>query len=138
MNRSTASDVPPIVQEVQHQGEVLNNHEDRITNNENDIKELQNSTGTQPSASNTVVRTVTTPSPQEPLTAPATSEPSPTSPINVVKSTFNAGGSWNNYCTLVYSDGSESHVQATLTQIDNGQQHHSQDNCSDFIGNPKP
>jgi hypothetical protein len=76
-----ASDDPPIVQEVKKQGEQLDNHEDRITNNEKDITNLQNNTGTAPSSDRVVVRNVTTQSPNQPLTSPSVAPTPPPTPV---------------------------------------------------------
>lgn len=71
---------PPIVQEVKHQGEVLQNHEDRIGNLEKDAADLQKNTNTPPSSSRVVVREVTTPSASEPLSInPPAPQPAPQS-----------------------------------------------------------
>lgn len=82
-----ANQEPPIVQEIKHQGEVLDNHEDRITNVESDVKVLQTSTSTKPSETRTVVREVVTPTSPEPVAMPAPApapEPKP-NPLTVVE-----------------------------------------------------
>lgn len=65
-----ASDEPPIVKEVHHQREVLNNHEARITNTEGDVRDLQNKTQTPPSVTRVEVPVVSpapVPEPTPPL-----------------------------------------------------------------------
>lgn len=99
---SWASDEPPIVQEVRHQGEVLDNHEDRITNNEEDIKDLQSNTNTPPSTNKVIVREVVTPKPEP--------QPQP-DPVTVSSYSSRETGSGikdtsYTYCDLIYSDGS--------------------------------
>ncbi len=109
-NKGGASSEPPIVQEVKHQGQVLNNHEDRITNTEKDVTDLQNKTQTPPSSTRTVVREVTIPSATEPLTIP-TQTPNPTpspAPSPVIVTAYNripVQGSENTDCRFTYSDG---------------------------------
>lgn len=109
-NSSKAEDVPPIVTEVQHQGEELNNHEVRITNTENDVKDLQTKTSTPPSTSNTTPPQVVTQSPTQPIyTAPApTPSPTPTptpTPITVTAFEQIPVGDSEIDCKLTYSDG---------------------------------
>lgn len=106
--RTLATEKPPIVQEVEHQGEVLDNHEDRITNNEADIEDLQSTTNTPPSPGRTVVREVITPSPTQPIYTEPTPEPEP-EPVIVVTAfrqiPVNEGYNNENVdCELTYSD----------------------------------
>lgn len=105
-NTTGASEEPPIVQEVRHQGEVLDNHEDRITNNEADIADLQSNTNTAPSPTRVIVREVTTPEPTEPLSTPVEPEPEPIVVTAYEQIPMNTG--YNNEdmdCKYTYSDG---------------------------------
>lgn len=108
-------DLPGLNQQVQRQGEQIDNHEARITNNENDISDLQDNTSTPPRSSRVDVPSVTTP-PAEPLPASSETEPTPQpepepepEPIVVVsyeQVPMNTG--YNNEdmdCKLTYSDG---------------------------------
>lgn len=97
---SQASEVPPIVQEVRHQGEVLDNHEDRITNVESDVVDLQENTGTPQSIEKVIVREVTTPPPTEPIYVEPAPEPEP---VVIVSYSQRVEGD-NTYCDLTYSD----------------------------------
>lgn len=101
-NKGNAGTVPPIVQEVEHQGQVLDNHEDRIGNVEKDVSDLQNNTQTPPSSTKTVVREVTTPSPTEPISAPQ--QPAQWTPV-VITSFQKIPDGENIVCQLNYSDG---------------------------------
>jgi hypothetical protein len=103
-NKSGASDEPPIIQEVKHQGEVLDNHETRITNTENDVKDLQDKTSTPPSINNKPAPAVVTPSPA--VVAPPTPTPAPVIPPVTVTSFLQVPvGDMRIDCTITYSDG---------------------------------
>ena len=65
-------DLDGLNQQVQKQGEELDNHEARITNTEADVGELQKNTGTAPSTNRQSVPSVSTPAP-----APSTASPAP-------------------------------------------------------------
>lgn len=73
----TGADTSPLVQQVNHNTEELGNHEDRISNNERDINDLHNHTGTPSNSNNVTPRTVNTPSPSQPVADP-TPTPAPT------------------------------------------------------------
>lgn len=93
---STTAVDSPIAQEVDRQGQVLNNHEGRITNTENDVKDLQSNTGTPPSVTRVEV-------PAQPPSAPAPIQP----PITIVGyEVIPIPGSENKDCKYTYSDGS--------------------------------
>jgi hypothetical protein len=66
-NKAGANEKPPIVVEVEHQGEVLDNHEDRIDNLEKDVTVLQDNTSAPTSTERVTVREVTKPSATQPL-----------------------------------------------------------------------
>lgn len=109
--KTGATEEPPIIQEIRHQGEVIDNHEDRITNTEADVADLQANTNTPPSQTRTVVREVQTPAPTEPVTVPApdpTPEPAPV-PVTVVAylqiPTGEGYMNENMDCEYTYSDG---------------------------------
>lgn len=100
---AVTTDPVVIVQTLKHQGEVLDNHEARITNTENDVKDLQGHTATQPSPNNKVAPAVVTPAP------PLDTSPDPT-PAPVVVTAFEQipiVGSENINCKLTYSDGTD-------------------------------
>ena len=65
-------DLDGLNQQVQKQGEELDNHEARITNTENDVKDIQQNTGTAPSTNRQTVPSVSTPA-----ATPSTASPSP-------------------------------------------------------------
>ena len=69
---------PPIVTEVERHAEVLDNHEDRITNVEKDVSAVQESTGTAPSTDRVEVREVRVPAPSESTPPTPTPSPAPT------------------------------------------------------------
>lgn len=134
--QSSGADTSPLVEQVQHNTDELANHEARISNTENDVKDLQDKTGTPPSTTRVEVPTVSTPAPtasvSETTTAPATP-----APVVVKESNINVGGQYDGYCTLIYSDGTSTHVKATLTTIVNGAFSSVRDNCASFIGQTK-
>ena len=105
-NKSDATTEPPIYTEVRHQGEVLDNHEDRITNTEKDVTELQTKTGTPPSPTRTIVREVSTPSPPTPISSIPITTPTPQStPVTVVSyEQIAIQGSEDVDCKYTYSD----------------------------------
>lgn len=103
MKQGQATDVPPIIQQVQHNTEQLDNHEARITNAENNIKDLQNKTSTPESPANTPLPVVTTPPPTQSIT-PVTQ---PT-PITIVAFEQIPNGDSEIDCKLTYSDGTTS------------------------------
>jgi len=135
--QSTGADTSPLTQEVDRQGQELSNHEARITNNESDIKNLQNNTGTAPSANRESVPYVSSTT-QTLVSAPNTPTVSPASaPAVVTKSNLLIGGQYDGYCQLTYSDGSQSYSKATLTTTGNGNSGNTEDNCASFIGQQK-
>lgn len=87
-----------IQQQIQHQEETLDNHEDRITNTEKDVKEVQENTGTQPSTEKVVVREVVT---QAPVPTPE-----PPKPVTVVAFEVIPVADYFN-CKHTYSDGTD-------------------------------
>jgi hypothetical protein len=109
LNKSKATDIPPLVTEVQHQGEVLNNHETRIKNTENDVKDLQSKTSTPPSTNNSTPTQVITQSPSQPIYTSPTPTPTPDpTPAPIVVTAFEQipVGDSEIDCKLTYSDGS--------------------------------
>jgi len=139
--QEVGADTSPIIQQVQRNTEELNNHDARIANAENDIKDLQDKTGTPPSTNTVYVPAVITPAPTTPITdpispAPATAPVTP-APIIVKSSGLIIGGSYDSYCLLTYSDGSIDHVKANITVTTNGNQSSAQDDCQSFVGQVK-
>lgn len=140
--QSGGADTSPLVQEVQHQGEVLNNHEDRITNTEKDVSDLQNKTSTSPSSDRAVVRNVTTPSANpasDPVFTPAPAPvPQPSQPVTVVGAGLAIDHTGTNSCKLTYSDGSTGSAAATGEAITNPDGSQSYDgHCRDYLGQVK-
>lgn len=137
---TTGADTSPIVQQVNHNTDELANHEGRITNTENDVKDLQNKTGTPPSSTRIVVQAVTTPAASSPVTDPT---PAPTSPpsgpvaVTVAGSGLIVGGQYDGYCLLTYTDGSKDYAKATLTTTHDGNNSSTSDNCNSFVGQAK-
>lgn len=107
MNKTNADVEAPIVTEVRHQGEVLDNHEARLTNVEGDVSELQTNTNTSPSSNRQSVPAVATPSSTQSLSAPAPAPdtPEPTSVTVVAFEEVPVEGSEDMDCKLTYSDG---------------------------------
>lgn len=98
--KAGASSDPPIVQEVKHQGEVLDNHEARITNTENNVKDLQNHTNTPPSTNTMPIPQVVTPPTQ------ISSDPVQAQVVTVASfDVQTVNGTENLNCQLTYSDG---------------------------------
>lgn len=127
-----ADEQPPIVTQVNRHEEQLANHEARITNTENDVSDIQKSTGTQPSSNRTPVPPVTTQPTSQPTTQTGTSA------VAVTNSSIELGGEHDGYCALTYSDGTKGYTKATITIVDKGNgQFGSTNNCGDFIGNTK-
>ena len=86
---------PPIVTEVNRQGEQLENHEARITNAENDVEAIQQATSVAPSPNRVSV-------PAAPKPAPETPQPTPVTVVSfeVVVVDVNRTD-----CKINYSDG---------------------------------
>lgn len=86
----------PLVQQVDSQSKELDNHEARITNTENDVKDLQNKTGTPPTSNKVNV---------PPVTAPAQTQQ--TTPQTIIVASFEQidEGGGNMDCKFTYSDG---------------------------------
>lgn len=107
--KSNATTEPPLVTEVRHQGEVLDNHEDRITNLETDVTAVQQSTNTPSSSNKVVVREVQTASPTEPIYTEPTQAATPVvEEPKIVVTAYEAipvPGTENVECKLTYSDG---------------------------------
>jgi hypothetical protein len=100
---TSASGTTPIEQQVDKNTSELANHDARITNNENDIKDLQSNTGT-PVSTNNVAVPSSTPTPQVAIPAVTVTafEQVPLDAINID-------------CKYTYSDGTtyQWHWQAT-------------------------
>lgn len=94
-----ATDEPPIVKEVERHGQILENHEGRITNAESDIKAVQENTGTAPAKDRVVVKEVPVSQPSEPSPAP---EPQPVTITAFREVVIDADTS---DCEYTYSDG---------------------------------
>lgn len=87
----------PLVTQVDNQGKQLANHEARISNTENDVKDLQTNTNTAPSSNRTAVPDAAPqPTPQTPVLPPA--------PITVSAFEIIPSGP-NSDCKLTYTDG---------------------------------
>lgn len=89
----TATDTTPTEQQVDKNTQELSNHESRITNSENDIKALQDNTGTSPSSNDTSV--------SAPAVAPVTS------PVAITVASYEKIdlGNQNIDCKYTYTDG---------------------------------
>lgn len=105
LNKTGASSEPPIVQQVQHQGEVLDNHEARITNAENNITDLQNKTNTPSSTNNTQPPAVVTPAAAPSVTPDQTPAPTPTPVTLTTFAKIPLANSQDVDCSVVYTDG---------------------------------
>lgn len=138
---SAGADDSPLVQQVQHNTDELANHDARITNTENDVKDLQDKTGTPPSTTRVYVPVVSSssqPVDQGSTSSGGTTQPAPQqTPVTVASSSINFGGQYDGYCTLTYTDGSRAYVQATMTTTQNGNSQSAQDNCQSFVGQAK-
>lgn len=87
----------PLIQEVDHQGQVLNNHEARITNTENNVKDIQSKTSTPPSTTQVSIPQ-TTATPTTPVVA---------SQVTIISfEVIPISGSEDQDCKYVYTDGS--------------------------------
>jgi hypothetical protein len=106
--QTTGADTSPLIQQVEHQGEQLSNHEARITNTENDVKDIQAATSTPPS----VVRVpVPVPNPLPPAPAQV--------PVPVTVTSFEQVlNGINTDCKLNYSDGSSVQRQWKIVDSD--------------------
>lgn len=103
LNPIEATVESPIIQEVKHQGEVIDNHEARLTNVEKDIDKLQQNTNTPPASNKVSVPAVVTPPPEQPIEEPTQVEQKP-DPVTVVSYTQIPDGE-NTDCQYTYSDG---------------------------------
>lgn len=135
--QTSGADTPsPIVQQVNHNTDQLANHEARITNTENNVKDLQTKTNTPPSNTNTVVHDVTVPAAPMPVTDPTPTPPPAPMPVTVAKSGYLGPGTIIGHegdCLLFYTDGTQGYITATVT-VQNGS---TTDNCQSFVGQPK-
>lgn len=95
---TTGADTSPLVQQVQHDSDRIDNHEARITNTENDVKDLQNKTDTSPSVIRVPVPVVTSTSPTQALSAPAPAQVT----VSAVAQVKNGN---DTDCKLTYTDG---------------------------------
>lgn len=89
-----------VLRQNEHQDQVLDNHEDRITNSERDIEDLQTHTSTPQSGERVVVREVTTAKP-EPKEEP---EPAPQPVVVVSYRQILLENSEDVDCEYTYSD----------------------------------
>lgn len=103
-NSTSATEETPLVKDVRHQGEVLDNHEARITNNENDVSELQKNTGTAPSTTRVEIP-VPSPYPGTEQPEPTPAPTPPAAPIIVSRYEIIDLGGGNVDCKLTYSNG---------------------------------
>ena len=97
-----------IEQKLQRHDEQIDNHENRISNTESDVKAVQEATNTAPSTERVIVREVTTSQPASSSDS-TTSEPQPTStpapePVTVVAYEEVPMGD-EVHCKYTYSDG---------------------------------
>lgn len=118
---------------VQQQGEVLDNHEARITNTENDVKDLQSNTNTPPSSTRFVAPTPSNP----PALQPESTQPVQSNPkVKVVSASQRIEEEPNQktyYCDLTYSDGTTESRREGVTL---GQATYP-DNCQSYVGKEK-
>lgn len=104
---ATTSSPPDLTPQVQAQQTQLDNHEARITNTENDVKDLQSSTNTPPSVAKVDVP-IAQAAPVLQQTAQAPTIPEPTSPTPVTVTAYEqipVEGSEDVDCKYTYSDG---------------------------------
>lgn len=108
-DKGDATTEPPIVTEVTRHGEVLDNHEDRLTNVESDVKVLQENTNTPQSTNKVAVREVRTQAPSEPIHSPtaqssavAEAPPPKVTIVSYQQITVDAN---TTDCEITYSDG---------------------------------
>jgi hypothetical protein len=95
----------PLITEVQHQQEQLNNHEARITNVENDVNGLHDATGAPKPVSNITVTEVSTPEVPVEQFSSATPTVEDTT-VRVTEGVMRVEADGNYFCDLTYSDGS--------------------------------
>lgn len=131
--QTTGADTSPVTTQLQQHSDELANHEARITNTENDVKDLQDKTSTPPSSTRVEVP-VYIPAPAVTQSSPSVTAPAP---VTVTGSGLMIGGQYDGYCILTYSDGSKDYVKATLTTTTSGNSSSSVDNCNTFIGQNK-
>lgn len=128
-----------IQQELRNHGEQLDNHEDRITNTEADVRVIQEKTATPPAETRVIVREVSTPRAEQKTDTQAIVEPEPTPEPQtiVVKSTSKVEGESPifYYCDLTYSDGIKSSILVGKTSDNSLVIHY---NCDSYVGRPKP
>lgn len=104
--KTKADNLPPIVTEVDHQGDQLKNHEARIANLEGDTKALQSNTNTAPTSNTVTVPTVRDTTPGQTITPPPTSTPAPVASIIVTGYREIVIDPDTSDCEYTYSDGS--------------------------------
>lgn len=129
---STPTTDPAVAQEIKHQGETLDNHEARITNTENNVKDLQVHTNTPASTNTVVVPQVTTPS--APLPTPSAP------PITVIAFQVQPiEGTENSNCMVTYSDATTYTWLWQIVTYNQGTKITSSNNLCDnrLIGNQK-
>lgn len=90
-----------VIRQNEHQDQVLDNHEDRITNSEKDIVSLQSNTSTPPSTEKVIVREVQVPAPEPEI------EPEPEPVVVTSYRQIPIEGSEDMDCEYTYTDGSK-------------------------------
>lgn len=98
----TNADTSPLVSQVDNNTKELANHDARITNSENDIKDLQNNTNTPPSTNKVTVPIVPTPSPTPDPVSTQTPNPIPVTITAFQEIVIDPDTS---DCEYTYSDG---------------------------------
>lgn len=99
-DKASTTETTPLVQQVERQEEVLDNHEARITNVESDVSDLQTNTGTAPSIQRVEVPVVTT----EPVQSlEPVAEPEPVTVVSYRQ--IPVEGTEDTDCEYTYSDG---------------------------------
>lgn len=142
-NSAGADAEPPIVTEVRHQGEVLDNHEARIGNLETDVADVQANTNTTPSPNKVSVPSVSTPS----VTVTADPTPTPPAPAPEAKpivvegyAIVNIEGSEDQDCKVTYTDGTSYQWHWKQIEYNQGTRIvHGINKCDDsLVGTKKP
>jgi cell division protein FtsB len=135
---STATQAPvatkavdsPLVTQVDKQQSQLDNHEARISNTENDVKDLQDKTGTPPSTTRVTVPVAMPGGTIIPVPVPGVE------PVKVVNAVLRIAENGGHYCDLTYSDGSVLAIPSAYHMDVFGNSGYD-DNCPHFLGQTK-